>query len=113
LDQTHSTLMATEMARKSRNRSICYVTGEFKKCSKICGKVTDKICPQQEFMTYKMKDDFSWLYGKKLVVSTYMKTGITYPHEDGDGEFYYVISLETLAKYNKWLDSMPLLRALE
>lgn len=64
-------------------------------------------------MTDKMKDNFSWLYGKKISYNIYVPNGEVYTYEDSDGDMCYLCSPQVFAAYNNWLDSMPLLKALE
>ena len=64
-------------------------------------------------MTGKMKDNFSWLYGKSIVCEANVADGEIYTYEDGDGEVIYFCSPEVFTRYKEWLDSMPLLKALE
>lgn len=59
-----------------------------------------------------MTDKLVWLYGKKIEANPYIPEESIYTLEDETGELTYLVTPEMWSDYEKWLDSLPLLKEL-
>jgi len=85
-----------------------------KKCSKICGKVTDEYKAQQRFMTDKNMRIYLMMASgnyKDLEINIYVNDDIYVWHDDSD-ESSILVSPSQYISYKDWLDERPLLKAL-